>query len=92
MDNRLILHTQAVGAFAKVETVIVETLAEIPEVMDDARKYIKIYSRCRDQILEKRTFELYLSILKTLTHVMQFFADSSLRESDPALMQQHRIL
>lgn len=45
--------------------------------MEDARRYIEIYGRCRDQLLEKRTFELFLSILKTLTQVMQFFADST---------------
>lgn len=65
-----------------------DTLAEIPEIMDDARRYIEIYGRCRDELLERRTFELYLSILKTLTQVMQFFADSTFRKSVFAVLKQ----
>lgn len=49
--------------------------------MEDARRYIEIYGKWRDQLLEKKTFELFLSILHTLTQVMQFFADSTFRES-----------
>ncbi|KKY35732.1 hypothetical protein UCDDA912_g04340 [Diaporthe ampelina] len=67
----------AVGAFSKVEAVILETLAEIPETMDEAKRYIDIYGRCREPALEKKTFELYLSILTALRHIMQFFVDSS---------------
>ncbi|KAK2598553.1 hypothetical protein N8I77_011956 [Diaporthe amygdali] len=67
----------AAGAFSKVEAIILETLAEIPEVMDDAKRYIEIYGKYRDQLLEKKTFELYMSILTALKHVMQFFVDSS---------------
>ncbi|KAJ0122198.1 hypothetical protein J7T55_002710 [Diaporthe amygdali] len=67
----------AAGAFSKVEAIILETLAEIPEVLDDAKRYIEIYGKYRDQLLEKKTFELYMSILTALKHVMQFFVDSS---------------
>ncbi|KAL2286016.1 hypothetical protein FJTKL_07263 [Diaporthe vaccinii] len=68
---------EAAGAFSRVEAVIFETLAEIPEIMDDAKRYyIEIYGKYRDQLLEKKTFELYLSILKALNHIMQFFVDS----------------
>jgi hypothetical protein len=49
-------------------------------MMDSARKYISIYRDHPDQLLERKTFDLYLAILKALTHVMQFFADSSIRE------------
>lgn len=73
---------QALGAFSKAEAVILETLAKIPETMDDAKRYIEIYGRFRDQLLEKRTFELYLSILRALNHIMQFFVESSWSESD----------
>lgn len=76
---------QAVGAFSKVEAVILETLAEIPEVMDDAKQYIEIYGKYRDQLLERKTFELYLSILTALKHIMQFFADSSWSMSEYTL-------
>lgn len=72
---------QAVGAFSKVEAVILETLAEIPETMDEAKRYIDIYGRCREPALEKKTFELYLSILTALRHIMQFFVDSSWSKS-----------
>lgn len=50
--------------------------------MDDAKRYIEIYGRYRDQLLEKKTFELYLSILKALNHIMQFFVDSTWSKSD----------
>jgi hypothetical protein len=49
-------------------------------MMDSARKYISIYRDHPDQLLERKTFDLYLAILKALTHIMQFFADSSIRE------------
>lgn len=49
-------------------------------MMDSARKYISIYKDHPDQLLERKTFDLYLAILKALTHIMQFFADSSIRE------------
>ncbi|KAG8162852.1 hypothetical protein KVR01_007330 [Diaporthe batatas] len=79
----------AVGAFTKVETIILETLSEIPEVMDDAKRYIEIYGIYRDQRLERKTFELYLSILTALKHIMQFFADSSWSKVyQPILKQQ----
>lgn len=77
---------QALGAFSKVEGVILETLAEIPEMMDDAKRYIEIYGRYREQRLEKKTFELYLSILKALNQIMQFFVDSSWSKYDRALL------
>lgn len=80
--EKWLILSQALGAFSKVEAVILETLAGIPEMMDDAKRYIEIYDRFRDQVLEKKTFELYLSILKALNHIMQFFVDSSWSESE----------
>ncbi|KAI3391982.1 hypothetical protein diail_6389 [Diaporthe ilicicola] len=77
---------QALGAFSNVEAVILETLAQIPEIMDEAKRYIEIYGIYREQLLEKKTFELYLSILKTLKEIMQFFVDSSWSMSDRALL------
>jgi hypothetical protein len=50
-------------------------------MMDGARKYISIYRDHPDQLLERKTFDLYVAILKSLTHIMQFFADSSIRRS-----------
>lgn len=49
-------------------------------MMEGARKYIQIYQDHRDQLLERKTFDLYLSILISLKHIMQFFADSSRSE------------
>jgi hypothetical protein len=49
-------------------------------MMESARKYIIIYQDYRDQLLERKTFDLYLSILASLNHIMQFFADSSASE------------
>jgi hypothetical protein len=46
-------------------------------MMEGARKYIMIYQDYRDQLLERKTFDLYLSILTSLNHIMQFFADST---------------
>ncbi len=71
---------QAAGHFSKAEDAILEALARIPEVIDGSRRYIQIYSQSRDHFLERRTFELYLSILKALTHIMRFFADSAFRK------------
>lgn len=76
---------QAVGAFTKVEDTILETLVEIPEVMDDAKRYVEIYRERQDQRLERKTFELYRSIVTALKHIMQFFADSSWSKSENAL-------
>jgi len=63
-----------------VEDVILEALVEIPEVIDGAQSYIQIYKDLRDHHLERRTFDLYLAILQSLRHVMQFFADSFFRK------------
>ncbi|KAH8885481.1 hypothetical protein GQ53DRAFT_728957 [Thozetella sp. PMI_491] len=70
----------AVGQYAKVEEAIFDALAGIPEIIDGARRYIEIYQRLRDHLLERKTFDLYLSILKALTHVMRFLADSTFRK------------
>ncbi|KAH7000123.1 hypothetical protein EDB80DRAFT_723213 [Ilyonectria destructans] len=78
----------AVGNYAKVEESILDSLAQIPEVIENTRRYIEIYSELRDQHLEARTFDLYLSILKALTHIMQFFADSSFRKVYQPFLKQ----
>lgn len=61
-------------------------------MMDDAKRYIEIYGRYREQRLEKKTFELYLSILKALKQIMQFFVDSSWSKSDQALLCKFHVL
>ncbi|KAI5458936.1 hypothetical protein BGZ63DRAFT_268525 [Mariannaea sp. PMI_226] len=70
----------AMGQYTKVEDSILESLATIPEIIETARRYVELYPRARDHRLEVRTFELYLSILQALRHVMQFFADGSFKK------------
>jgi hypothetical protein len=73
----------AVGAasqYHKVEDCIFDALVEIPEAMENARRYVSIYRDHPDQYLERKTFDLYLAVLKALNHIMQFFADDSIRK------------
>ncbi|KAK6224094.1 hypothetical protein LQW54_000241 [Pestalotiopsis sp. IQ-011] len=70
----------AAGQYVKVEEATFSALAEIPDIIRGAQSYVKVYADRRDQALEKKTFDLFLSILKALTHIMQFFADSVLKE------------
>lgn len=69
---------QAAGQYIKIEEAIFGALAEIPEIIQGAQTYVKVYTDRRDQSLERKTFELFLAILRTLTHIMQFFADGAL--------------
>lgn len=61
---------------------------QIPEIIENTRNYIKMYSQTRNHLLEERTFNLYLSILKALTLVMRFFADSTFSQSIPRFAQR----
>ncbi|KAH7144592.1 hypothetical protein B0J13DRAFT_47620 [Dactylonectria estremocensis] len=78
----------AVGHYSKVEESILDSLTQIPEIIENTRRYIEIYSESRDQHLEARTFDLYLSILRALVHIMQFFADSSFRKVYQPFLKQ----
>lgn len=71
--------TQAAGQYAKVEDACFEALSSIPEIMDGSRRYILAYSDLRNHHLEPKTFDLFRAILRSLTHIMRFFADSSIR-------------
>lgn len=51
--------------------------------MSGAQKYIQIYRDFPSQSLERKTFDLYLAMLRTLNHVVQFFAESTASESTP---------
>lgn len=66
-----------------MEENIFDALAELPEIMEGARKYILIYQDYPNQSLERKTFDLYLAILKSLNHIVQFFADSAASRSSP---------
>lgn len=61
-----------------MEEATLSALAEIPDIIRGAQSYVKVYTDRRDQSLERKTFDLFLSILKALTHMMQFLADSVL--------------
>ncbi|KAH8649231.1 hypothetical protein BX600DRAFT_474796 [Xylariales sp. PMI_506] len=88
----------AAGQYAKVEEIIFEALADIPEMMENAREYLRIYDDQRHKRLEnltieffrleKLTFELFRAILRTLTQIMRFFADSSVRRLLEPLLNQ----
>ncbi|CZT08040.1 uncharacterized protein RCO7_09598 [Rhynchosporium graminicola] len=80
----------AAGRFVEIEDSIFDALTELPENMEGARNYINIYRDSPNQSLERRTFDLYLAILVSLNHIMQFFADSSARKFfEPILKQQN---
>jgi len=60
-----------------VEEAIFDALTEFPELMEDAKDYVDIYRRTKDHRLVRKTFDLYLAILRALTQIMLFFAESS---------------
>ncbi|KUJ07779.1 uncharacterized protein LY89DRAFT_352668 [Mollisia scopiformis] len=71
----------AIGAASqlhKVEDCIFDALVEIPECMENARRYVSIYKDHPDQYLERKTFDLYLAVLRALSHIMQAFADDGI--------------
>ncbi|KAI0183505.1 hypothetical protein EV127DRAFT_446927, partial [Xylaria flabelliformis] len=78
----------AAGRYKKVEDEIFQALSEIPEILEHSRRYIKIYADLRDHFLEKRTFDLFRSILRTLSHIMRFFNDSALRKFSESILKQ----
>ncbi|CAH0042431.1 unnamed protein product [Clonostachys rhizophaga] len=79
----------AAGQYVKVEDAIIDALAQIPEAVSDTRRYIKLYAETKDHRLEERTFDLYLSILKALNHIMRFFAERSVNKFAGSLFKQH---
>lgn len=46
--------------------------------MGSARKYLDIYRDVGREALEKMTFDLFRAVIGALTHIMQFFGDSTL--------------
>ncbi|KAK7752621.1 hypothetical protein SLS62_005390 [Diatrype stigma] len=76
------LLAQAAGQYSKVEEAIFETLSEIPDVLESSRRYIGIYADLQSHSLEEKTFYLFRAILRTLTHIMQFFADSAIHDHE----------
>ncbi|KAK7912143.1 hypothetical protein PG985_014624 [Apiospora marii] len=70
----------AAGRYKNVEESIFKALSEIPEIMESARRYVQIYHQNRYHSLERKTFDLFRAILRTLLHIMKFFADSKFRK------------
>ncbi|KAF6837171.1 hypothetical protein CPLU01_03283 [Colletotrichum plurivorum] len=70
----------AAGQYTKVEEDIFKALADIPDIMETARRYVAIYWQKPDHRFEQRIFNLFRASLKTLRHIMQFFADSKYRK------------
>jgi len=54
---------------------VFEALGDIPEAMESAQKYVLIYRDTQDHFLERKTFDLYLAVLRALIQILQFFAD-----------------
>jgi hypothetical protein len=71
---------QAAGRYTKVEDAIFQALSDIPEILERSRRYVTIYANLREHALEKRTYELFRSILRTLCHIMRFFKEGTLRK------------
>lgn len=76
----LTMSMQAAGQYTKVEDAIFEALSDIPGIIDNTRGYIQCYADIRDSSLERMTFDLFRAILRTLTLIMRFFADSTIRK------------
>ncbi|KAK7993368.1 hypothetical protein PG989_006749 [Apiospora arundinis] len=78
----------AAGRYNKVEEAIFESLSEIPETMESARRYVQIYYENQDQRLQQKTFELFRAILRALIQTMEFFADNRKRKVFQPLLYQ----
>ncbi|KAF6809748.1 hypothetical protein CMUS01_13617 [Colletotrichum musicola] len=79
----------AAGQYTKVEEDIFKALADIPEIMETTRRYVGIYWQKPDHRFEQRVFNLFRASLKTLRHIMQFFADSKYRKLLGAVGKQN---
>ncbi|KAK8062231.1 hypothetical protein PG997_014328 [Apiospora hydei] len=79
----------AAGRYTKIEETIFEALSEIPEIMENARRYVQIYFENRYHSLERKTFDLFRAILRALLHIMKFFADSKVRKIWQPLLHQN---
>lgn len=87
MDMVLILiKSQAASQHSKVMDCVFEALGDIPEAMESAQKYVLIYKDTHDHSLERKTFDLYLAVLRALIQIMQFFADDGFSTYPPFLL------
>lgn len=66
---------KAANRFHEVQDCAFDALIEIPEAMENSRRYVEIYQDLLDQRLECKTFDLYLAVLRALNQIMKFFKD-----------------
>ncbi|ETS73822.1 hypothetical protein PFICI_14768 [Pestalotiopsis fici W106-1] len=78
----------AAGRYVKIEEAVFSALADIPEIIQGAQNYVRIYAGRQDQLLERKTFDLFLAVLRALTHIMQFFADGGLKKTMQSTLKQ----
>ncbi|KAI0198182.1 hypothetical protein F4808DRAFT_265975 [Astrocystis sublimbata] len=78
----------AAGRYKKVQEEIFVALADIPEIIEHSQRYVKIYADTKDHYLEKRTFELFRTILRALINIMRFFNDSAFRKLSESFLKQ----
>jgi hypothetical protein len=71
---------KAAHALHSVRELIYETLADIPEKLSNAKKYVDIYinSRTSSQAITNHSSELYVSITEVLRHILDFFSKHAL--------------
>ncbi|KAK2028609.1 hypothetical protein LX32DRAFT_663747 [Colletotrichum zoysiae] len=71
----------AVGAatqYSSTGEAIFQFLADIPDIMENARQTFALYREMGGHSLDRRSFELFKAVLAALSHVMQFFAESKM--------------
>lgn len=81
IDLLLKQYPQAADQCGKAEEAVFEALSEIPRVMENAKRYVARYQQMQDQYLEQRTIDLFQAILVLLCHIMKFFVDRKLSQS-----------
>ncbi|KAL0777377.1 hypothetical protein CaCOL14_006895 [Colletotrichum acutatum] len=57
-------------------------------MMESSRQYMAMYRNMGGHRLDKRSFELFRAVLEALTHVMQFFLNSRLKNVTHAWLKQ----
>ncbi|TQN67962.1 hypothetical protein CSHISOI_07486 [Colletotrichum shisoi] len=73
----------AIGAatqYSSTGETIFQFLADIPDIMENAKQTVALYREMGGHSLDRKSFELFRAVLKALNHIMQFFADSKLEK------------
>lgn len=88
----ILIKSQAASQHSRVMECVFEALGDIPEAMESAQKYVLIYKNTHDHFLERKTFDLYLAVLRALIEIMQFIADNGSSTYSPFLMYKRHDL